>query len=60
MGIQTPNGFSLDNSGKHVVVDPGSIDGQYVTSSDLLSTGSRPWRTIAIRRLLAGDLTAFD
>jgi hypothetical protein len=22
MGIQTPNGFSLDNSGKRVVVDP--------------------------------------
>ena len=22
MGIQTPNGFNLDNSGKRVVVDP--------------------------------------
>ena len=22
MGVQTPNGFTLDNSGKRVVVDP--------------------------------------
>ena len=45
MGVQTPNGFSLDNSGKRVVVDPA---GRRLTDPRIAVDGARALR--ALRR----------